>query len=38
MITKLLVSVVFLLVFVLIPCMVFIVLNEDLGNDTGNGN
>lgn len=29
MITKLLVSAVFLLVFVLIPCMVFIVLNEE---------
>lgn len=28
---KLLVSVVFLLVFVLIPCVVFIVLNEDIG-------
>lgn len=29
MTTKLLVSAVFILVFVLIPCVVFIVLNED---------
>lgn len=31
MITKLLVSLVFIIVFIVVPCMVMIVLNEDIG-------